>query len=180
VTFPWLIRFALVLPLLVPAAAASPQAEDEERVPALLTVTAVRGVPDLERLMIERETLRRFGARNCGLRQPRPQETPVWRIELALLFWREADSPGGEPVFDPKTGGYLPGRRRDIETVYSLRVYRNDTPPPADEKPKQHSLRIYAESKPNASYEPREAASRMLREKVAEEVRRATCRAVRD
>lgn len=179
-TFSRLVRFALVLLLLAPAAAASARAEAEERIPALLTVTAVRGVPDLERLMIERETLRRFGARNCGLRQPRPQETPVWKIELALLFWREGDSPGGEPVFDPKTGSYLPGRRRDIETVYSLRIYRTDSPPPVDERPKQHSLRVYAESKPNASYEPREQASRQLREKLAEEVRRATCRAVRD
>jgi len=155
-------------------------AGEAERAPAQLAVTAVRGVPDLERLMLEREILRRFEARNCGLRLPRPEEAPVWRIEVALLFWRESEGPGGVPVFDPKSGTYLPGRRRDIETVYSLRVYRSEAAPPPDVPAKQHTLRVHAETKPNASYEPREHASRMLREQLAEEVRSAVCRTVRD
>ncbi len=177
---PRLAPVALAAALLSPAGCGFLCPAAEDRLPTQLTVTAVRGVPDLERLMIERETLRRFEARNCGLRLPRPAETPVWRIEVALLYWREADSPGGEPVFDPKSGGYLPGRRRDIEAIYTLRVFREATPPPPDERPKQHTLRVHAESKPNAIYEPREQASRMLREQLAEEIRRVVCRAVRD
>jgi hypothetical protein len=176
---PRLAPVVLAAALLSPAGIGFVRPAGEDRLPAQLTVTAVRGVPDLERLMIERETLRRFEARNCGLRLPRPAETPAWRIEVALLYWREADSPGGEPVFDPKTGGYLPGRRRDIETVYTLRVFREGAPPPPDERPEQHTLRVHAETKPNAIYEPREQASRMLREQLAEEIRRAVCRAVR-
>jgi hypothetical protein len=173
-------RLALGIAILSAAGTLPFPSAAEERVPALLTVTAARGVPDLERLMLEREILRRIEARNCGLRLPRPDEIPTWRIEVALLFWRESESPGGVPVFDPQSGTYLPGRRRDIETVYSLRVYRTESPPPPDVPPEQHPLRVHAESKPNASYEPREHASRMLREQLAEEVRRAVCRALRD
>lgn len=173
-------RLSLAIALLGTVGALPALPAAEERAPALLTVTAVRGVPDLERLMLEREILRRIEVRNCGLRLPRPEETPTWRIEVALLYWRESESPGGVPVFDPKSGTYLPGRRRDIETVYSLRVYRSEAPPPPDVPAKQHSLRVHAESKPNASYEPREHASRMLREQLGEEVRRAVCSAVRD
>ncbi len=171
-----LLALALVASGAVPADA--PAAE--ERVPAQLTVTAVRGVPDLERLLLEREILRRVEARRCGLRLPRPDETPAWRVEVALLYWRESESPGGVPVFDPSRGTYLPGRRREIETVYTLRVYRSETPPPPDSPVKQHTLRVHAESKPNISYEPREQASRMLREQLGEEVSRGVCRAVRD
>lgn len=173
-------RLALALALLATLGIGLARPAGEERVPALLTVAGVRGVPDLERLMLEREILRRFEARNCGLRLPRPEESPTWRIEVQLLFWRESESPGGEPVFDPKKGTYLPGRRRDIEVVYTLRVYRTASPPPPDAPLEQQTLRAHAETKPNASYEPREHASRMLRERLAEEVRRAVCRAVRD
>jgi hypothetical protein len=173
-------RLVLVLAVLATSGLPAVAAAAGERVPAQLTVTAIRGVPDLERLMLEREILRRFEARNCGLRLPRPEEAPAWRIEVALLFWRESESPGGVPVFDPKSGTYLPGRRRDIETVYSLRVYRSEAPPPPDVPAKQHTLRVHAETKPTAAYEPREHASRMLREQLAEEVRNGVCRAVRD
>jgi hypothetical protein len=173
-------RLVLAIAVLATAGVSFVLPAAEERLPAQLTVTAVRGVPDLERLMIEREILRRIEARNCGLRLPRPEEAPAWRIEVALLYWRESESPGGVPVFDPRSGSYLPGRRRDIETVYSLRVYRSESPPPPDVPAKQHPLRVHAETKPTAAYEPREHASRMLREQLAEEVRNGVCRAVRD
>ena len=173
-------RLLLALALLAPGALPPVVPAAEQRIPAQLTVTAVRGVPDLERLLLEREILRRVEARACGLRLPKPGEVPVWRVDVALLYWRESEAPGGVPVFDPSRGVYLPGRRREIETVYTLRVYRSESPPASDAPLKQHTMRAHAETKPTLSYEPREQASRMLREQLAEEVSHGVCRGVRD
>jgi hypothetical protein len=158
-----------------------PSRAESERVPARLTVTARRGVPDLERQLVERAILRRLEARNCGLRLPRPDEAPAWTIQVELLSWREQEGPGGQPVFDPSRGIYLPGRRRDIEAEYTLRVVRGAELPPPDGTPlRPQTVRAHAETTPHITWEPRVEASRILREDLAEEVRRAVCKAVRD
>jgi len=167
---------AAILSLLSPGALPA----REDRAPAELKVTAVRGVPDLERLRVEREILRRLGDSNCRVRRPAPDESATWIIEVELLEWREMEMPGGEPVFDPRQGRYLPGRRREVEARFTVRVRRAGEAVDPEEKPKIELARVAAETKPNASWEPREQASRMAREEIADDVRRAVCRVTRD
>lgn len=164
--------------LATPAAGAAKSGED--RAPAELKVTAVRGVPELERLRVEREILRRISESKCRVRRPAPGEMPTWRVEVEILEWRELELPGGEPVFDPRQGRYLPGRRREVEARYTVRVRHPDDPVDPEEKLEVELARVAAETKPNASWEPREQASRMAREEIADDVRRAVCRATRD
>jgi len=156
-----------------------------------LEISAARGVPELERAAVEGAVVSAVARESsCPVVFARDEETPELLARFHVNSWKGSESPGGdqvfdtegryrgrEKVFDPKTGTYSPGYRRDIEVGFTLTLLRPGSDKPLREVTRR--IRTSAETKAVVSYDPRAAAQSRAFAEVGAEVANAICKAAR-
>ena len=166
-------------------------ARDPVPVKLKLEISASRAVPDIERAAVEGAVVSAVARESsCPVVFARDDEIPDLLARFHVHSWKGSESPGGdhvfdsegryrgrEKVFDPETGTYSPGYRRDIEVGFTLTLLR-----PGVEKPLREvkrNVRTSAETKAVVTYDPRAAAQSRAFAEVGEEVASAICKAAR-
>lgn len=168
-------RLAIVACLLAVCSHAFPAAKSPWAV--RVTVTADKGVSELERLYVDRSIAVTLAKARCDVRPAALDEVPSIETRLQLHGWREGDVPGGEPVLDMQTGRDLPGHEREIEVRFSLEVRVAGRTEPVD----THQRRFTVSRGTNRiqAYDPAKAARELALVRLTDDLRRSVCSAAK-
>jgi hypothetical protein len=161
------------------ALAAGPSALAATKSPSAVkvTVTADKGVSELERLYVDRSIAVTLAKARCDVRPATPEEVPSIEARLQLHGWREGDVPGGEPVLDMQTGRDLPGHEREIEVRFTLEVKAAGRTEPVE----SHQRRFTVSRGTNRiqAYDPAKAARELALARLTDDLRRSVCSAAK-
>lgn len=159
-----------------PALAGDPVSEDPLVVS--LEIEAERRVSALQVDQLRRDFQLAFARIECPVRLLSLADDASLEPELVLALhverWRERNTPGGRPIFDPSTGQERPGFKREIEVRFTIRVRE-----PAAEEPlyeKERRVRRSRGTTASLAYDPVILARRDASEWVIRESLRPLCR----
>lgn len=142
-----------------------------------VTVTADKGVSELERVLVDRSIAVKLAKARCPVRPANPDEIASIQTRLRLHGWREGDVPGGEPVLDMQTGRDLPGHEREIEVRFTLEVDVAGNAEPIEAH--QRRFTVSRGTTRIQGYDPAIAAREMALARLTDDVRRSVCKAVK-
>ncbi len=146
--------------------------------PVLVRVVADRGVSELDRTETDSDVTLALTRAKCGvLVVPGPDQPHDLELRVRLTLWRESEEPGGEPVFDPATGGYKPNIVRKVDTGFDVEVRAPGRDEPLAAKPFRFARSVAGLSV--EAFDPRFVARRRALERIGDESASMLCKQVR-
>ncbi len=144
----------------------------------LVHVVADRNVSELDRTEADSDITLAVTRTRCGAVVAADAEQPHdLELRVRLTLWRESEEPGGEPVFDPATGGYKPNIVRKVETAFDVEVRAPGQDAPLAAKPFRFARTVAGTAV--EAFDPRFVARRRALERIGDESAAMLCKQVR-